>query len=312
MMTATALIIPTLTATVTAGTAILYAALGEVFSERAGVLNLGVEGMMLTGAVMGFMTALGTGSPWMGVVAALVAGAAMALIHAFLTITLRANQVVSGLALSIFGSGFASYIGKPVVGTPLPTAFHKVAIPGLAQIPGIGPVLFNHDPLVYLSYLVVPALWYWLYRTRPGLSLRSVGENPAAADAVGLNVFGTRYAYVIFGGALAGLAGAHLSLAVAPAWIEGMTAGRGWVAVALVIFATWNPAKALVGAYLFGGVEALTFRMQAAGTSISAFFLNMLPYLFTIAVLLVATIRGRKGQNGVPAALGSAYDRETR
>lgn len=166
--------------------------------------------------------------------------------------------------------------------------------------------------LKYLSYLVVPALWYWLYRTRPGLNLRAVGENPAAADAMGLNVYLTRYLYVMAGGALAGIAGAHLSLAVAPSWVEGMTAGRGWVAVALVIFATWNPAKAILGAYLFGGVEALTFRMQAMGTSISSFILGMLPYLFTIAVLLLATRGARRGRLEFPGALGTAYDRETR
>lgn len=307
-----ALLIATLAAAVIAGTPILFAALGEVLSERAGVLNLGVEGMMLTGAVTGFIVALKTGSPWLGVLAAAVAGGLLALVHAVLTVTFRANQVVSGLAITIFGTGLASYIGKPVVGTPLPTAMTKLPIPGLSQIPALGPILFDQDPLVYLSFLLVPALWYWLYRTRPGLNLRAVGENPAAADAMGLNVFGTRYLYVALGGALAGIAGAHLSLAVAPSWVEGMTAGRGWVAVALVIFATWNPAKAMIGAYLFGGVEALSFRMQAVGTPISVFFLSMLPYLFTIAVLLVATARARKGRMELPAALGAFYDRETR
>lgn len=307
-----ALIIATLSATVIAGTPILYAALGEVLAERAGVMNLGVEGMMLTGAVTGFITTLATGNPWLGVLAAALAGAALALVHGVLTITFRANQVVSGLAITIFGTGFASYIGKPVVGTPLPGAFTGIAIPGLAQIPALGPILFDHDPLVYLSYLLVPALWHWLYRTRPGLNLRATGENPAAADAMGLNVFLTRYVYVVVGGALAGIAGAHLSLAVAPSWVEGMTAGRGWVAVALVIFATWNPAKAMLGAYLFGGVEALVFRMQAMGSSISVFFLNMLPYLFTIAVLVAATVRARKGRMELPAALGTFYDRESR
>ncbi|MGE5673645.1 MAG: ABC transporter permease [Mycobacterium leprae] len=306
------LLIATLAATVIAGTSILYAALGEVLSERAGVLNLGVEGMMLVGAVCGFLAALKLNSPWAGVAAAMVAGACLALVHAFLTVTMRANQVVSGLALTIFGGGFSSYIGKSVVGVPLLSPFHKVAIPFLSRLPGVGPILFNHDPLVYLSYLLVPALWFWVYRTRPGLSLRAVGENPAAADAMGLRVTLLRYAYVAAGGALAGLAGAHLSLAVTPSWVEGMTAGRGWVAVALVIFATWNPAKAIWGAYLFGGVQALAFRIQAAGSHISPFFLNMLPYLFTIVVLLVATARARQGRLELPGALGTAYDRESR
>ncbi|HEY3364875.1 MAG TPA: ABC transporter permease [Symbiobacteriaceae bacterium] len=304
--------ITTLTAAVIAGTTILFAALGEVLSERAGVLNLGVEGMMLVGAVVGYIATLTTGSPWAGIVAAAFAGGALASIHAALTVSLRANQVVSGLALTLFGTGFSSFIGKPYVGVPLPNAFHKVAIPGLAKLPFVGPILFDQNPLVYLSFVLVPALWYWLYRTRPGLNLRAVGENPAAADAMGLNVFLTRYLYVIAGGALAGIAGAHLSLAVAPSWVEGMTAGRGWVAVALVIFATWNPAKAILGAYLFGGVEALTFRLQAMGSTFSVFFLNMTPYLFTIAVLLIATSRARKGRGDLPAALGTAYDREMR
>ncbi|HYF96006.1 MAG TPA: ABC transporter permease [Symbiobacteriaceae bacterium] len=305
-------IITTLTATVVAGTTILFAALGEVLSERAGILNLGVEGMMLAGTCIGYIAALKTGSPWAGVLAAALIGAALAGIHAVLTVTLRANQVVSGLALTIFGTGFSSYIGKAIVGIPLPQPFVKVAIPGLAQIPYLGQILFNQNPLVYLSYVLVPALWYWLYKTRPGLNLRAVGENPGAADAAGVNVFLTRYAYVMIGGALSGIAGAHLSLAVAPSWVEGMTQGRGWVAVALVIFATWNPGKAIVGAYLFGGVEALTFRLQAMGSTISVYFLGMLPYLFTIAVLLMATSRARKGRLEFPAALGTAYDRETR
>jgi ABC-type uncharacterized transport system permease subunit len=307
-----AVLVATLAATVVAGTPILYAALGEILAERAGVLNLGVEGMMLVGAVTGYMAALKTGSPWAGLAAAALAAAALGLVHALLTVTLRANQVVSGLALTIFGTGFASYLGKPVIGVPLQASFQKVAIPGLAQVPLLGPVLFAQDPLVYLSYLLVAALGYWIYRTRPGLHLRAVGENPAAADALGVSVFAIRYAYVVAGGALAGVAGAYLSLAVAPSWVEGMTAGRGWVAVALVIFAAWDPVRALLGAYLFGGVEALTFRIQAMGSSVSAFFLNMLPYLFTIGVLLLAALRATRGRQSFPAALGLPYERESR
>ncbi|HLO04611.1 MAG TPA: ABC transporter permease, partial [Symbiobacteriaceae bacterium] len=240
--------------------------------------------------------------------AALGAGALLAAIHAFLTISLRANQVGSGLALTIFGAGFSAYLGRPVAGQPLTTAFKNLAIPGLARLPVIGEILFNQNPLVYLGYLLVPLLWWWLYRTRPGLNLRSVGENPAAADAVGINVTRTRYLYVLLGGALCGLAGAHLSLAVTPAWVEGMTAGRGWVAVALVIFAGWDPVRAALGALLFGGVEALTFRLQAAGSGLPPALLAMAPYIFTLVALAFAS----RGRSRIPGALGLAYDRESR
>lgn len=303
-----ALLLSVLTAAVVTGTTFLLASLGALLNERAGILNLGVEGMMLTGAVTGFLAAKSTGSPWLGVLAALVAGALLASIHAFLTISLRANQVGSGLALTIFGSGLSAYLGRPVAGQPLPTAFTNVAIPGLAKLPVIGEILFNQNPLVYLGYLLVPLLWWWLYRTRPGLNLRSVGENPGAADAVGINVTRTRYIYVMIGGALCGLAGAHLSLAVTPAWAEGMTAGRGWVAAALVIFAGWNPARAAVGALLFGGVEALAFRLQVAGSLLPPAILAMAPYVFTLVALAFAS----RGRARIPGALGLAYDRESR
>ncbi len=304
-------LVPTLTAAVIAGTPLLFAALGEILSERVGVLNLGVEGMMMTGAVIGYLAALSTGNPWMGMLASAAGAGALALVHAFLTVSLRANQIVSGLALTIFGTGFSSYLGKPVIGVALKHPFLPTPIPGLSQIPFLGPVLFSHTAPVYLSYILVPVIWFWLFRTRPGLHLRSIGENPAAADAMGISVFRTRYLYVVLGGALSGMAGAYLSLAVAPSWIEGMTGGRGWVAVALVVFSAWNPTRALFGAYLFGGVEALAFRIQAVGSTISSYFLNMLPYLFTIAVLLIAT-RYARGRYSAPASLGSPYDRENR
>lgn len=304
----TALLLSVLTAAVVTGTTFLLASLGALLNERAGILNLGVEGMMLTGAVCGFLAAKGTASPWVGALAALLAGALLAGVHAFLTISLQANQVGSGLALTIFGTGFSAYLGRPVAGQPLTAAFKNLAIPGLAKIPVIGEILFNQNPLVYLGYLLVPLLWWWLYRTRPGLNLRSVGENPAAADAVGINVTRTRYLYVMLGGALCGLAGAHLSLAVTPAWVEGMTAGRGWVAVALVIFARWDPAWAALGALLFGGVEALTFRLQAAGSGLPPALLAMAPYIFTLIALAFAS----RGRSRIPGALGLAYDRESR
>jgi len=299
-----------LSAAVSSGTPVLYAALGELVCERSGVLNLGVEGMMLVGAVSGFLTAVRTGSLAAGVLAALIAGGLMGLIHAFMTITLKVNQVVSGLALTLFGTGLSGYLGKSMIGVPLPVTFSQAPIPGLSSIPLIGTILFKHDLLVYLTYVVVPVLWFYLYRTRPGLHLRSVGESPETADALGVNVFAIRYASVTAGGMLAGLGGAYLSLAYAPSWLENMTAGRGWIAVALVIFAVWDPFRAMLGAYLFGGIDALGFRIQVLGASIPSFFLKMMPYVFTIVVLVIVTATAAKRSSRAPEALGSPYERE--
>ncbi|MBF7084116.1 ABC transporter permease [Desulfallas sp. Bu1-1] len=306
------ILVAILATAVTAGTPILYAALGEILAERAGVLNLGVEGMMLAGAVSGFIFATKTSSPWTGLLIAMLAGGLLAAIHAFLTVTLKANQVVSGLALTMFGTGLSGYIGKSYVGMPLPVPFHKVSVPVLSDIPFIGPVLFNHDPMVYLSYILVPVLWFFIFRTRSGLHLRAVGENPAAADSMGINVFLTRYIYVIIGGMLAGMGGAYLSLHYVPSWMENITAGRGWIAVALVIFATWNPVNALWGSYFFGGIDALGFRLQTMNVTISPHFLKMLPYLFTVVVLVLVTKRNMLNRIGSPRALGLPYDREER
>ena len=298
-------------AAVTAGTPILYAALGELVTEKAGVINLGVEGMMLIGAVSGFMATVVTGSSWMGLLAALVAGGLMALIHAVLTVSLRANQVVSGLALTLFGTGLSGYLGKPYIGIPAPESFRPLMIPGLSDLPVLGQIFFRHDIMVYLSFVLVLAFWFYLRWTRAGLYLQALGENPAAADALGINVFHLRYFYIIIGGMLCGAGGAYLSLASAPSWLENMTAGRGWIAVALVIFALWQPWRALAGAYLFGGIDALGFHLQVAGVSVSPFFLQMLPYIFTIVVLTVVLAR-RGGQLTAPGALGMPYDREER
>lgn len=306
------LIISILTAAVGAATAILYACLGEILAERAGVLNLGVEGMMLMGALAGFAATLATANPYLGALAAMLAGGAMSLIHALLTVTLRANQVVSGLALTLFGSGLSAFLGQPLVGQPAPSSFSKLSLPLLSDIPVLGPILFRQDILTYGTYLLVPLLWVLIYRTRPGLNLRAVGESPATTDAMGLSVVGLRYLYVFLGGVLAGLGGAAISIASNPGWTENMTAGRGWIAIALVIFATWSPARAALGAYLFGGVEALQFRLQGAGTSISPFFLSMLPYLFTILVLVISTRETVRRRVGAPAALGQPYFREER
>lgn len=307
---ADSMIVSILSAAVSSGTPVLYAALGELVCERSGVLNLGVEGMMLVGAVSGFLAAVRTGSLVAGVLAALVAGGFMGLIHAFMTITLKVNQVVSGLALTLFGTGLSGYLGKSMIGVPLAVTFNQMPIPGLSSIPVIGTVLFKHDLLVYLTFIVVPFLWFYLYRTRPGLHLRSVGESPETADALGVNVFAIRYASVAAGGMLAGLGGAYLSLAYAPSWLENMTAGRGWIAVALVIFAVWDPFRAVLGAYLFGGIDALGFRIQVLGASIPSFFLKMMPYVFTIVVLIIVTATASRRSSRAPEALGSPYERE--
>lgn len=301
-----------LAAAVASGAAILYAALGEVFAERSGVLNLGVEGMMLVGALSGVAVCIGTDSAILGALGALVFGSLMAAIHAFLTVTLRANQVVSGLALTLFGQGATAYLGSSLVGDPPPDRFSRLAVPILSDIPRLGEILFRQDALVYLAYVVVPVTWWFVFRTRPGLDLRAVGENPATADVMGLNVGRIRYTYVMIGGALAGLGGAVISLATNPGWSDNLTAGRGWIAVALVIFGTWNPARVALGALLFGAVEAGQFRLQGVNVPISSFFLSMLPYLFTILVLVVATQRTRRMRIGQPAALGQAYVREER
>ncbi|HWP96486.1 MAG TPA: ABC transporter permease [Syntrophomonadaceae bacterium] len=305
------MIVDFLAATVQAGTPLLLAASGEMMAERSGIMNLGVEGMMLVGAVSGYLVTVLSGNHWLGVVGALGAGALMALIHAFISITLRGNQVVSGLALTIFGSGLSSFLGKNFVGTPLHPRFEAIPIPGLAKIPVLGPILFKQDALIYLSFLLVVLLYLILFRTSWGLALRVTGEAPAAADASGINITRIRYLNTVLGGALAGLGGAYLSLVYAPSWIEGMTAGRGWIAVALVIFGMWSPIKVMAGAYLFGGVEALTFRLQTMGVTVSPFFLQMLPYVLTIVVLVLAVQRNRQ-EAGPPAALGIPYDREER
>jgi Uncharacterized ABC-type transport system, permease component len=294
------------------GTPLLFAALGELISEKVGVMNLGVEGMMLMGAVTGFAVDVYTHNQWAGIVAAMIAGGITALIHAFLTITLRANQVVSGLALTIFGTGLSAYLGKSLIGLPAPATFKTAAVPYLSKIPWLGPILFTHDLLVYLSFILVAVIWFVLYKTKIGLILRAVGENPGAVDAAGINVFKVRYFAVIIGGMLAGAAGAYLSLAYAPAWLENMTAGKGWIAVSLVIFAMWNPVRALLGAYLFGIIDAMGFQMQSFGVNVPSYFLKMLPYLFTFIILILMTRETKNRRVATPEALGNPYAREER
>ncbi len=300
-----------LTAAIVAGTPILFAALGELLTEKSGILNLGVEGMMLVGAVVGFIFTIKTGNHWYGFSAAMISGGLTALIHAFISVTLKGNQVVCGLALTIFGTGTSGFLGKAYQGLPTADPVSKIAVPYLSDIPVIGKIFFNHDPLVYIAFILAIIFWLIIYRTKWGLSIRAVGENPAAADAVGISVSRVRYFCTIVGGMMAGLGGAYLSLVYAPSWQENMTAGRGWIAVALVIFALWNPIWAIAGSYLFGAVEAMTFGLQIAGIKMSAFFLQMLPYLFTVIVLVVVTIKMRQDA-GAPNALSVAYDREER
>jgi simple sugar transport system permease protein len=306
------LVVGILAAAVLAGSPILYATLGEIVAERAGILNLGIEGMMLVGAVTGFMVVQTNGDLVLAVLAAGCAGGLLSLVHAFLAITLRANQIVSGLALTIFGTGVSAYLGKSYIGVPAKASFRPLPLPGLGDLPIVGPVLFQQNVLVYALYALVPLMAYVMYRTRPGLHLRAVGEDPSTADAMGVNVFALRYLCTFLGGVLAGLGGAFLSLAYAPSWIENMTGGRGWIAVALVIFAAWDPVRAMMGAVLFGGVEALQFRLQAMGVQFSYFFLQMLPYIFTIVVLIFATQQTMRRRIGAPAALGVPYVREER
>ncbi len=296
------------------GAPILLVVLGEIVCERSGVLNLGLEGLMLVGALFGFMGAFHTDSLLAGCLLAVSAGALFSLIHAVLTISLRANQIVSGLALTIFGVGFTSFLGEEtgLVMVPASVSFRAIPLPFLSEIPFLGPVLFHQDVLVYLTFILTAAVWFILTRTRLGLNIRSVGENPAAADVMGVNVIAVRYLAVLSGGVLAGLGGAYLSLALSPGWKEQMTAGRGWIAIALVIFGNWRPGRAAFGAILFGALYALDAKVQARGTLIPTQFLQMLPYLATIAFLAIARTRFYRKTMGTPEALGKPYRREAK
>jgi general nucleoside transport system permease protein len=291
-----------------AGTPLLLGTLGEIISERGGILNLGIEGMMSFGAVIGFIITFNTGSPWLGMVVAIIAGALFSSIHAFVCIQLRANQVVSGLALAMLGLGISGLLGKPYIGRPLVQKMQMVKIPVLGDIPFIGEILFNHDPYFYLAIILGIAAWIFLYYTRGGISVRSAGENPSATETQGVPVNRIRFLCVMAGGAFAGMAGSHLSLAYSKSWIEGMTAGRGWIVIALTIFALWHPLRAFLGAFLFGGIFVLQYLLQPLG--ISPNFLAMLPYLTTLAVLVFYGINktGRR-KMFAPASLGESYKR---
>lgn len=291
--------------TLRAATPLVLAALGELVAEKSGVLNLGVEGMMLIGAVTGFIVTTITSNIFLGFFLASIAGAALALIHAILAITVGANQVATGLALTIFGSGLSAFVGASYVGKTV-TPLKSLDIPGITSIPGLG-ALLNQDIVVYSSVLIVILTTWFLLKTRSGLVLRSIGESPESAAALGLKVSQIRYIAVMFGGLMAGLAGAYLSLAYTPLWAENMTAGRGWIAVALVVFATWKPERILLGAYLFGGVSAIQLLLQVLGVNLSPYLLSTLPYLATILVLVIISRDATRLQLGAPASLGQPW-----
>lgn len=315
------LVVVVLASGVLYGTPLLYAALGEVLAERSGVLNLGVEGMMLMGAVMGFWTVERVGGPTPLILAvsigvAALAGAVMAAIHAFLVITLRANQIVSGLALTIFAgaAGLSSYLGNDLslAGKPAKHQFQEIFPTSWQDLPVIGPIVFGQSLLVYASWVCVALVALYLTRTRLGLNLRAVGESPAAADAMGVNVSRYRYAHTLVGGAFAGVGGAAFSLSITPQWVDGLTQGAGWIAIALVIFAFWRPTLCLLGAYFFGAFTALPFALQGHGVTLVPELFQTLPYVATIVALVLVSSRAARLRFGAPAALGLPYVREER
>lgn len=290
----------------TAATPLLIAAVGELVVERSGVLNLGVEGMMVMGAVTGFGVALATGSPWLGVLAAIIVGALFSLLFGFLTLTLVTNQVATGLALTLLGLGLAGMLGESFVGLP-GVKMDYIYIPGLTDLPMVGKLFFGQDPLFYVSILLTAGVAYFLFKTRAGLTLRSIGDNHTSAHALGIKVIAIRYMAVMFGGACAGLAGAYLSLVYTPQWNENMTAGRGWIALALVVFASWRPWRVLAGAYLFGAVSIGQLHAQALGIGVPSQLLSSLPYLATVVVLVLISRNRRLTMVNTPASLGRPF-----
>jgi len=309
---------------ISTGTVLLIAAIGEILTERAGIQNLGVEGMMLVGAMAGFRVAFTTGNVWLGLLAAIAAGVLLSLAHAVVTIHFQADQTVSGLSLTFLGTGLALVLGDGLTGQTAPVIPHA-SIPLLSQIPYLGPIAFtDHNLLVYFGYLLVPVVTYFINKTRPGLHLRAVGENPAAADTLGVNIYRTRYLYTFIGGCFAGLAGAAISVAIAPGWYSNLTVnGQGWIAVALVIFAHWNPWRAALGGYLFGILRRFTLDLQGPrilfgmanpfffNTNL-VFFLQMTPYILTIIALVWGSASARRQRIGAPGALGLPYIRGER
>ncbi|MBJ7537689.1 ABC transporter permease [Marinomonas transparens] len=301
------LIVQILFAAIKTGTPLLFIALGEVICEKSGILNLGQEGMMLMGAVVGFLAAYGTGNAGLGVIAAMAMGAIMSLIFAVLVLQLGANQVATGLALTIFGTGLSAFVGSGVVGQTI-QGFQPVMIPLLSDIPLIGRILFSHDILVYLSFVMAFILFFVINKTRMGLTLKAVGENPHAANAIGIKVLRVRYLAIMFGGAMAGISGAYMSLVYTPMWVENMTAGRGWIALALVVFASWRVGRIVIGAYLFGVASIMHLVLQGMGWSISPNLLAMLPYVATVIVMVIISADHFKEKLLAPRSLGKTFD----
>lgn len=298
-----------LVATVAAGTPLVYAALGELIVEKSGVLNLGVEGMMLVGAISGFITMAKTGSILLAVSCGMLAGALMSLVFAILTLTLMANQVASGLALTIFGTGLSAFMGIEYTSVAL-SVVPEIHIPVLSNIPIIGRLVFSYDILIYMSLVLLAGVLWFLYKTKAGLILKAIGESPKSGHALGFPVIGIRYLAVLFGGAMAGIGGTYLAVAYTPMWVEGMVAGRGWVSLALVVFATWRPARVMIGAYLFGGVTIIQFHIQGFGFEIPSQVLSMLPYLATIIVLVLISRDKKLIRLNSPASLGLTFHPE--
>ena len=301
------LLLQILTAAIKTGTPLLLVALGEMVCEKSGVLNLGQEGMMLMGAVCGFIAAFSTGSLLLGILAAMAAGMLMSLLFGVISMHLRANQVATGLALTIFGTGLSAFIGSSYVGQTV-KGFQGIQIPVLADIPFIGKLLFSHDLLIYVSWVLVLIVGWFCVRTRGGLILRAVGENPHNANAIGLPVLTVRYLAILFGGAMAGLAGAYMSLAYTPMWMENMTGGRGWIALALVVFASWKTKNLVLGAYLFGIASIMHLVLQGLGMKISPSLLAMLPYLATLVVMIFIGSNRMKEKLSAPMSLGQTFD----
>lgn len=304
----------TLSSAVIASTPVLFACEGEILTERSGIMNIGLEGIMLMGAVTGFMFATIFANPWVGVIFACIVGALFSALHALLSVTLGLNQIASGFSIWFMGTGISSLLGTPFINVP-PQGFEKISLGILSKIPLIGPVIFDRDPLVYIGYLVAPILWIILFRTRLGLNIRAVGQDAVTADSAGLKVELTRYACIMIGGALAGLGGAYMSLAYNNMWREFMTAGRGWVAFALVIFAGWDPWRAWMGALLFGAVDSVKYIFQLESIPVPVDMLNMFPYAFTLLVLVFAMWRAKRAGLQMteamgPRSLGTPFSRE--